>query len=70
MKISEQWLREWVDPAVDTDQLAEQLTMAGMEVEDVYQFNIEFTDVVVAKVESIDPHPDADRLKICKVWRR
>ncbi|MEE9551988.1 MAG: phenylalanine--tRNA ligase subunit beta, partial [Gammaproteobacteria bacterium] len=67
MKISEQWLREWVDPAVDTDQLAEQLTMAGMEVEDVYQFNIEFTDVVVAKVESIDPHPDADRLKICKV---
>ena len=35
MKFSEQWLREWVDPAIDTDQLVEQITLAGLEVDDV-----------------------------------
>ena len=67
MKISEQWLREWINPPVDTNQLAEQLTMAGLEVEHVERISIKFTGVVVARVESVEPHPHADKLKVCEV---
>ncbi len=67
MKISEQWLRVWVNPPIDTDQLAEQLTMAGLEVENVEKISVSFTGVVVAHVESVMPHPNADGLKVCQV---
>ena len=67
MKVSEQWLREWVDPPVDTAGLARQLTMAGLEVEAVEPAAPEFTGVVVAEVLAVAPHPDADRLRVCQV---
>lgn len=67
MKISENWLREWVNPNLDTDALVEQLTIAGLEVDGVAPAAGIFTDVVVADVISVEPHPDADKLRICQV---
>ena len=67
MKFSEQWLREWVDPAVNTQELAHQLTMAGLEVDAIEPVAGEFSKVVVGEVLSVEPHPDADRLRVCQV---
>ncbi len=67
MKFSEQWLREWVDPPVTAAQLVEQLTMAGLEVDAVEPVAPVFTGVVVGQVLSIEPHPDADKLRVCRV---
>ncbi len=67
MKFSEQWLREWVNPAVDTATLAEQLTMAGLEVDSVEPAAPAFDHVVVGEVVTMQPHPEADRLNLCEV---
>ncbi len=67
MKFSEQWLRTWVNPAITTQDMCEQLTMAGLEVDSVESAASEFTDVVVALVESVEKHPDADKLNVCQV---
>ncbi len=67
MKFSESWLREWVNPAISTEELVEQLTMAGLEVEGYEPVAAEFSKVVVAEVVSVEPHPDADRLRVCQV---
>ncbi|MCW9014274.1 MAG: phenylalanine--tRNA ligase subunit beta [Gammaproteobacteria bacterium] len=67
MKISEQWLREWVNPAVDTQTLADEITMAGLEVDSIAPAAGEFTNVVVAQVKEVEKHPDADKLNVCKV---
>jgi len=67
MKISEQWLREWVDPPLSTEELGEQLTMAGFEVDAVESCEPTFKNVIVARVEQSSPHPDADRLSICEL---
>jgi len=67
MRFNEAWLREWVNPAVDTDTLVQQLTMAGLEVDAVEPAAPDFTGVVVGQVESCEPHPDADKLSVCQV---
>ncbi|MCH6572476.1 MAG: phenylalanine--tRNA ligase subunit beta [Proteobacteria bacterium] len=67
MNISEQWLREWVDPDTDAEGLAHQLTMAGLEVDSVEPVAAEFSKVVIGKVLSVEPHPDADKLTLCQV---
>jgi phenylalanyl-tRNA synthetase beta chain len=67
VKFSEQWLRTLVDPPVDTAVLAEKLTMAGFEVEDVVPAAAPFTGVVVGEITAVVPHPDAERLRICQV---
>jgi len=67
MNISEQWLREWVDPETDAEGLAHQLTMAGLEVDSVEPVAAEFSKVVIGKVLSVEPHPDADKLTLCQV---
>ncbi|MDP7041515.1 MAG: phenylalanine--tRNA ligase subunit beta, partial [Gammaproteobacteria bacterium] len=67
MRISEKWLREWADPNVDTNGLAEQLTMAGLEVDSVESCGTVPEGVVVARVLEKNPHPDADRLSLCSV---
>jgi phenylalanyl-tRNA synthetase beta chain len=67
MKIVESWLREWIDPDLDTDSLAYRLTMAGHEVDGI-EFEGEGLDgVLVAEVVEVGKHPDADRLSLCKV---
>lgn len=67
MKISEQWLREWVSPALSTEQLAHQITMAGLEVDAIESVAAAFSGVVVAEILSAQPHPDADKLRVCQV---
>ena len=67
MKFSEVWLREWVNPEVGHEQLLQQLTMAGLEVEGVEVLGEGLDHVVVGRVDSIEPHPNADKLKVCSV---
>jgi phenylalanyl-tRNA synthetase beta chain len=67
MKFSEQWLRTWVNPDISTEEMCEQLTMAGLEVDGVEPAASAFSDVVVARVESVEKHPDADKLNVCQV---
>ena len=67
MKFSEAWLREWVNPDLTTEQLAEQLTMAGLEVDSIEPAAAEFSAIVVAEVISVESHPDADKLRVCQV---
>ncbi|MDX1466194.1 MAG: phenylalanine--tRNA ligase subunit beta [Halomonas sp.] len=67
MKFSEQWLRDWVSPALSTQALADQITMAGLEVDGVEPVAERFSDVVVARVVAKAPHPDADKLNVCQV---
>ncbi|HSR63964.1 MAG TPA: phenylalanine--tRNA ligase subunit beta [Gammaproteobacteria bacterium] len=67
MKLNESWLREWVDPPIDIDKLAEQLTMSGLEVEDVQKTFTVPEAIVAAEIQAVEPHPEADRLKICRV---
>ncbi|MCO6412245.1 MAG: phenylalanine--tRNA ligase subunit beta [Thiogranum sp.] len=67
MKFSEAWLREWVNPDLDTRQLADQLTMAGLEVDSVEPVAAPFSGVIVAEVLSVAAHPDADKLRVCQV---
>ncbi|UCC56397.1 MAG: phenylalanine--tRNA ligase subunit beta, partial [Gammaproteobacteria bacterium] len=67
MKFSEQWLREWVDPPVSTEELVEQLTMAGLEVDSVEPAGAASEGVVVGEVLSVEAHPDADKLRVCSV---
>ena len=67
MKISEQWLRQWVNPTNSSEQLADQLTMAGLEIDDRYAVARAFNGVVVGEVISVEPHPDADKLRVTQV---
>jgi len=67
MKFSEKWLREWVNPDVDSATLAEMLTQAGLEVDAIDAVAGDFSGVLVGQVVSVEPHPDADKLRCCKV---
>ena len=67
MKFSVQWLREWVDPPLNAHELADQLTMAGLEVEAVYNYCTGFNQVVVSRVEGITNHPSGSALRICSL---
>ena len=67
MKISENWLQEWVNPGVSIDDLVEKITMAGLEVDGVEAVAGEFTGVVVGEIIAIEQHPDADKLRVCQV---
>ncbi|HCS29225.1 MAG TPA: phenylalanine--tRNA ligase subunit beta [Spongiibacteraceae bacterium] len=67
MKFSEQWLREWVSPELSTQDLAHQITMAGLEVDAIEAVVGEFSGVIVGEVLSAEQHPDADKLRVCQV---
>jgi phenylalanyl-tRNA synthetase beta chain len=67
MKISENWLRTWVNPAIDSDKLSDQLTMLGLEVDELAPAAKAFTGVVVGEVLTVEQHPDADRLRVTTV---
>jgi len=67
MKFSEQWLRGWVSPQVDRDELVARLSMAGLEVDSVTPAAGVFSGVVVGEVLSTEQHPDADKLRVCQV---
>jgi phenylalanyl-tRNA synthetase beta chain len=67
MKFSERWLRAYADPAISSEDLAHALTMAGLEVEERVPAAPPFSNVVVAQVRSVAPHPAADKLTVCEV---
>ncbi|MFT5277647.1 MAG: phenylalanyl-tRNA synthetase beta chain [Glaciecola sp.] len=67
MKFSEKWLREWVNPAISTNELSEQLSMAGLEVDDVAPVAEVFSGVVVGEIVECGQHPDADKLQVTKI---
>lgn len=67
MRFSEAWLREWVNPPVDTQRLADQLSMAGLEVDAIEPAAPFFSGVRVGHVLSVAPHPDAAKLRVCSV---
>jgi len=67
MKISQNWLHEWVNPQTDLDEFCATITMAGLEVDSIEPAAGEFTKIVVARVTSVEKHPDADKLNVCKV---
>jgi len=67
MQFPESWLREFCNPPITSDALADVLTMAGMEVEESRSAAPPFTGVVVGQVLSVERHPNADRLNVCRV---
>ncbi len=67
MKISLNWLSEFVDLTLDAESLSHLLTMAGVEVEDIHYLGGTFPQVIVAQIISSEPHPNADRLSVCSV---
>lgn len=67
MKIIESWLREWIDIPLTIEQIAQQLTLAGLEVAEICRSGANFSGVVVGEVVDVQSHPDAERLRVCKV---
>ena len=67
MQFSESWLRQFVNPAIDSKALGHAMTMAGLEVEEQRSVAPPFSKVVVAEIISAEQHPDADRLRVCRV---
>lgn len=67
MQFSEKWLRTWVNPSLDSEQLSYLLTMAGLEVEETAKAAPDFSGVVIAEVKEVVPHENADRLRVTRV---
>ncbi|MFQ5583330.1 MAG: phenylalanine--tRNA ligase subunit beta, partial [Calditrichia bacterium] len=67
MKISYNWLKDFVPVNIDPHLLADKLSLAGFEVEEVEEHRLDFPNVVVGKVLEITKHPNADKLTLCKV---
>ncbi|WP_257645525.1 phenylalanine--tRNA ligase subunit beta [Ottowia beijingensis] len=67
MQFPESWLREFCNPPLTTEQLADVLTMGGFEVEEVRPVAPPFTQVVVGEIKQAEQHPNADRLRVCQV---
>ena len=67
MKFSEQWLREWVNPEISTQELVDKLTMAGLEVDGFEYLGDSFSGVVVGEIVAAEQHPDADKLQVCTI---
>jgi len=67
MRISEQWIKQWVALTGNSDETVSQLTMLGLEVDEVLPAAGEFSGVVVAEISHCESHPDADKLQVCRV---
>lgn len=67
MKLSEHWLREWVNPDINCQALCHQLTMAGLEVDSCHPVAGEFSGVIIGKIIEAEQHPNADKLRVCQI---
>lgn len=67
MQFPESWLRQYCNPALSTQELADTLTMAGLEVEELEPVAPAFSGIVVGEIKEAVQHPDADRLRVCQV---
>ncbi len=67
MKVSLSWLKDYIAINMDAEQLAEALTMAGLEVESISDRYAYLDSVVIGRIDQVKPHPNADKLTICRV---
>jgi phenylalanyl-tRNA synthetase beta chain len=67
MKFSKSWVDEWIQASLGTNELAEQITMAGLEVDSIDAVAGTFSNVVIGEVVECAQHPDADKLRVTKV---
>ncbi|MBN2366265.1 MAG: phenylalanine--tRNA ligase subunit beta, partial [Calditrichaeota bacterium] len=67
MKVSYNWLKEYIPVSMEARQLADRLSLTGLEVEEVVERRFDFPEVVVGRVLAVDKHPEADKLSICAV---
>ena len=67
MQFPESWLRSLVNPNISSDDLSHRLTMAGLEVEEANPVAPAFSGIVVAKILTAEPHPNADKLRVCQL---
>lgn len=67
MRISYNWLKDYLDLTIDPYQLADKLSLNGLEVEEITEHRLDFPKVVIGKVLSVEQHPNADKLKVCAV---
>ncbi len=67
MKLSENWIREWANPDLSLQALCDELTMAGLEVDGTEAVAASLSGVLVGEVQSVKPHPNADKLRVCEV---
>ena len=68
MQVSLNWLNELVDlSGIEVEQIAHELTMSGLEVEEVEELKPKFTNIITARIEKIDNHPNSDRLHLVTV---
>jgi len=67
MQFPESWLREFCNPPLTSQELADTLTMAGLEVEELVPVAPPFTRIVVGHILHAEQHPNADRLRVCRV---
>lgn len=69
MQVSLEWLNEYVDITdISPEQIAHELTMSGLEVEDVEKTGADFSNIVVAEIKEVKPHPNADKLRLVEVF--
>ena len=67
MRLSLNWLTDFVELAVAPEVLADRLTMAGLEIDAIERITPGFSGVVVGQVTTVEPHPQADRLRLAEV---
>ncbi|MCE5212043.1 MAG: phenylalanine--tRNA ligase subunit beta, partial [Deltaproteobacteria bacterium] len=67
MLVSLKWLKDYIDLELTASELADRLTMAGLEVDEIKTIAHKFSGVVVAEILSVKPHPGADKLSLCDV---
>ena len=67
MYLSINWLRDFIPQELPVQDLADRLTMAGIEVEEIIRTGAEWDSVVVGEIREIAPHPNADKLRLAKV---
>ena len=67
MKFSEKWLRQWVNPSITAQELMDQITMAGLEVDGFESVAEAFSGVIIGEIVKCEQHPDADKLRVCEV---
>ena len=67
MKFTFSWLKEHLDTTATVDEISEKLTALGLEVDCIVNPAEDLQDFIIAHIVSAEPHPDADKLKICQV---
>ncbi|HEY9188257.1 MAG TPA: phenylalanine--tRNA ligase subunit beta [Ignavibacteria bacterium] len=68
MKVSFNWLKNYIDLSITPQEIEEKLTMSGLEVESIEEIGKDLKDFIIAEVKEVEKHPNADKLTVCKVF--